>query len=79
MARIEKKKSADGGWILHACRQVFYYEGWLLLITGTLMLLAPQFALEAQGFSAAAVDDPVARGNLQQFGRWPRAGSDWPL
>lgn len=50
------------------CRNVFYYEGWLLLITGTLMLVAPEVALEAQGFSPAAVNDPVACGNLAQFG-----------
>ena len=50
------------------CRTVFFYEGVLLLVTGTLMLVAPQVALRAQGFASSAVDDPVVRGNLQQFG-----------
>lgn len=56
------------------CRTVFYWEGWLLLVTGSLMLAAPDFVLTAQGFSAAAVKQPVAQSALMQFGECVHVG-----
>ena len=50
------------------CLSVFYYEGWLLWLSGALMLLTPWFIMEQQGFSQAACRDGIVVGNLRQFG-----------
>jgi len=50
--------------LIQFCKTVFYIEGWLLVVTGTLMMIVPEFVAAQQGMSSSA----VSNGNLRQFG-----------
>ena len=48
------------------CTRVFYFEGWLCLLSGLFMLVFPSLSLETMGVAASA-SGGVAAGNLRQF------------
>lgn len=48
------------------CTRVFYFEGWLCLLSGLFMLFFPSLSLETMGVASSA-SGGVAAGNLRQF------------
>lgn len=65
--------------VLEACRRVFWWEGVLLLVSGALMMLRPEFVLQSQGIPADSIIGELmlmllASNVLRTFARAPCAG-----
>ena len=52
------------GW----CERVFWWEGVLLLVSGLMLLVAPEHVMTMQGIDKADANNVVARSNMAQFG-----------